>query len=336
MKPVFIIVIVAVTLIVIMTPSIFAESISVNCDMLNPNSILVNCDLTKINFKDLDLSGSDLSGSNLSDVNLTSMNLSQINFSGANLKRTDLSGSNLMNANFDNAKLGSNFSGASLINANFDNADLSGSNLMNADLSGASLMNADLSGMNLRFTNFSGSNLMNADLSGASLMNANFDNANIQNTNFDGVRNTSYTIGLKNILLNEINYNNQKSSEEKGGGCLIATATYGSELSSQVQYLRELRDNQLLQTESGTQFMEIFNDIYYSFSPKIADYERENPYFKEAVNIAITPMITSLSLMENVNSESEVLSIGISVIILNLGMYLAVPSIVIVGIRKIK
>jgi peptidyl-prolyl cis-trans isomerase B (cyclophilin B) len=40
--------------------------------------------------------------------------------------------------------------------------------------------------------------------------------------------------------------------------------------------------------------MEMFNDVYYSISPIIADYERENPLFKEAVKIAITPMISSL------------------------------------------
>ena len=131
----------------------------------------------------------------------------------------------------------------------------------------------------------------------------------------------------------EKSVSNEKSAEE-GGGCLIATATYGSEMSQQVQQLRELRDNQLLQTESGTAFMGMFNDIYYSFSPIVADYERENPYFKEAVKIAITPMISSLSLMENANSESEVLGLGLSVIALNLGMYLAVPAAVIVGIRK--
>jgi hypothetical protein len=124
----------------------------------------------------------------------------------------------------------------------------------------------------------------------------------------------------------------EKSS--KGGGCLIATATYGSELSPQVQQLRELRDNQLLQTESGTAFMGTFNDIYYSFSPIIADYERENPLFKEIVKLAITPMISSLSLMENAESESEVISLGLSVIMLNIGMYLGIPAVVIVGIRK--
>ena len=119
-----------------------------------------------------------------------------------------------------------------------------------------------------------------------------------------------------------------------GGGCLIATATYGSEMSQQVQQLRELRDNQLLQTESGTVFIGMFNDIYYSFSPAIADMEREHPMFKEAVKLAITPMISTLSLMENADSESEVLVVGISVIVLNLGMYIAVPAIIMVGIRK--
>jgi hypothetical protein len=82
--------------------------------------------------------------------------------------------------------------------------------------------------------------------------------------------------------------------------------------------------------------MTTFNDFYYSFSPIIADYERENPLFKEIVKIAITPLISSLSILNYVDmdSESEVLGYGISLIILNLGMYLGVPAIVVIGIRK--
>lgn len=129
---------------------------------------------------------------------------------------------------------------------------------------------------------------------------------------------------------------NTQTSSGDGGGCLIATATYGSELAPQVQQLRELRDNSLLQTESGTSFMNTFNDFYYSFSPVIADYERENPIFKEAVKLTITPMITSLSLLNYVSmdSESEVLGYGIILIILNLGMYVGIPASVIIGIKK--
>jgi len=123
---------------------------------------------------------------------------------------------------------------------------------------------------------------------------------------------------------------------EEGGGCLIATATYGSELSPQVQQLRELRDNKLLQTESGILFMNTFNDFYYLFSPYIADYERENPVFKEVVKIVITPMISSLFILNyvEIDSEESVLGYGISLILLNIGMYFVAPAIIIYKIRK--
>ena len=124
------------------------------------------------------------------------------------------------------------------------------------------------------------------------------------------------------------------NQESEGGGCLIATAAYGSELSPQVQLLREIRDNQLMNTESGTAFMSTFNNVYYSFSPAIADMERESPLFKEVVKVGLTPMLSSLAIMESANSESEVLGLGLSVIVLNLGMYLGVPAVVIVGIKR--
>ena len=125
-------------------------------------------------------------------------------------------------------------------------------------------------------------------------------------------------------------------SSKSGGGCLIATATYGSELTPQVQQLRELRDNFLLQTSSGTSFMSSFNDFYYSFSPTVADWERENPAFKEFVKVSLTPMIYSLSILNyvDIDSESEVLGYGISLIMLNVGMYFVAPTVIIHTIRK--
>ena len=119
-----------------------------------------------------------------------------------------------------------------------------------------------------------------------------------------------------------------------GGGCLIATATYGSEMAPQVQLLREIRDNQLMNTDSGASFMGGFNQFYYSFSPYIADMERESPVFKEMVKIGITPLLSSLSIMSYAESDSDVTLYGIGVILLNLGMYVAAPTIVIVKTRK--
>ena len=82
--------------------------------------------------------------------------------------------------------------------------------------------------------------------------------------------------------------------------------------------------------------MGAFNEFYYSFSPVIADYERENPVFREMVNIAITPMISSLSILNYVDmdSESSVLGYGISLIVLNGFMYVGIPVLAIMRIRK--
>jgi len=121
-----------------------------------------------------------------------------------------------------------------------------------------------------------------------------------------------------------------------GGGCLIATAAFGSELSPQVQFLREIRDNIVLQTESGSAFMAGFNQFYYSFSPAIADYERENLVFKEAVKLTLTPLLTSLTLLHyaDIDSESEMLGYGIGIILLNIGMYFVAPAVLIMTVRK--
>ena len=116
----------------------------------------------------------------------------------------------------------------------------------------------------------------------------------------------------------------------EGGGCLIATAAYGTEMAPQVQFLREIRDNTVLNTSAGTAFMTGFDQLYYSFSPTIADMERENPMFQEVVRAFITPMISTLSVMTLAEggSEAEVLGLGLSVIALNLGMYIAAPALI--------
>ena len=135
------------------------------------------------------------------------------------------------------------------------------------------------------------------------------------------------------IVLDDKSFN-----ETEQGGCLIATATFGTEMAPQVQFLREIRDNIVSQTESGTSFMTAFNQFYYSFSPTVADYERENPVFKEAVKLAITPLLTSLTLLQfaDIDSESEMLGYGIGVILLNIGMYFAIPAAFIIKIRKLQ
>ena len=121
-----------------------------------------------------------------------------------------------------------------------------------------------------------------------------------------------------------------------GSEMCIRDRAYGSEMAPQIQFLRELRDNTVLQTQSGTAFMTGFNQFYYSFSPYVADYERENPVFKEAVKVTLTPMLTSLTLLNyvQVDTEEEMLGYGIGIILLNIGMYFVVPAAAIIAIKK--
>ncbi len=127
---------------------------------------------------------------------------------------------------------------------------------------------------------------------------------------------------------------NQNPTDNDNGGCLIATAAYGSEMAPQVQQLREIRDNTILKTNSGTAFMTSFNQFYYSFSPVIADFQREQPIFKEFMKIILIPMLSSLSLLNyvDIDSEREMLGYGISIVLLNIGMYIGIP---VFGILKL-
>jgi len=139
---------------------------------------------------------------------------------------------------------------------------------------------------------------------------------------FDGKG--DYTIGITTM------------DKYNGGGCLIATASFGSELAPQVQLLREIRDNTVLQTKSGSIFMTGFNQFYYSFSPAVADYEREIAVFKETVKLTLTPLLASLTLLQHadIDSEYDMLGYGIGIILLNIGMYFIAPAVLITKIRS--
>jgi hypothetical protein len=82
--------------------------------------------------------------------------------------------------------------------------------------------------------------------------------------------------------------------------------------------------------------MSAFNSVYYSFSPTVANWERENPAFREAVRIAITPLIITLGILPHVSmdSEAEALGYGIGVILLNICVYFVAPAFAVMMLRS--
>ncbi|WOV92881.1 MAG: SwmB domain-containing protein [Candidatus Nitrosoabyssus spongiisocia] len=120
------------------------------------------------------------------------------------------------------------------------------------------------------------------------------------------------------------------------GGCLVATAAYGTELSQQVQLLREIRDVTLMNTVPGSTFMTSFNQIYYTFSPIVADAERENPLLRNIVQSFLYPVLSSLSILTTSDgSDDNILYLGLIVIFINLLVYICIPICGVLGIRRI-
>ena len=132
------------------------------------------------------------------------------------------------------------------------------------------------------------------------------------------------------------------AAQDDGGGCLIATAAYGSELAPQVQLLREIRGDTLMSSDVGSSFMTEFNQFYYTFSPTIADLQRNNLVFGDAVRTVITPGIYTLGAIMGLadSNEESVLAFGIMSIVALLGIYIIGPILAVFGIialvRKIQ
>ncbi len=77
-------------------------------------------------------------------------------------------------------------------------------------------------------------------------------------------------------------------------GCFIATATYGSEVAPEVQFLRDFRDFDVLSTSAGSSFMVAFNAFYYSFSPTVAQGISDNEGLRSVMRVFLYPLIILL------------------------------------------
>ena len=82
--------------------------------------------------------------------------------------------------------------------------------------------------------------------------------------------------------------------------CVIASAAYGSELAAPVQFLREFRNEEVLSTFAGSQFMKAFNMFYYSFSPAVASMILQSPVLAQVVRTLVYPLIGSLEASSSI------------------------------------
>ena len=94
--------------------------------------------------------------------------------------------------------------------------------------------------------------------------------------------------------------------------CIIAQAAYGSDLAPDVQLLRTFRDQKLLSTFAGSQFMRVFNAFYYSFSPQVAEIVSSNLFLTEVTRVILAPLIHVLVISTFVpNTEFGIVCFGL-------------------------
>lgn len=124
-------------------------------------------------------------------------------------------------------------------------------------------------------------------------------------------------------------------SVRQSGGCVIATATYGSELSPQVQFLRNFRDDVVLSTQLGSGFMQLFDSWYYSFSPGIAERIATDDGLREIMRLALYPSLLSLQSGARISGgtggspELAIIAVGLASSAILGFVYLSLPLLII-------
>ncbi|MFQ5950888.1 MAG: CFI-box-CTERM domain-containing protein [Candidatus Geothermarchaeales archaeon] len=88
----------------------------------------------------------------------------------------------------------------------------------------------------------------------------------------------------------------------EGSVCVIATAAFGSEMDANVEAMRRLRDDRVMTTFTGSNFMQAFNAWYYSWSPPVADLIRTNEILRQAARLVLYPVVASVGAAEKTYS----------------------------------
>lgn len=89
-----------------------------------------------------------------------------------------------------------------------------------------------------------------------------------------------------------------------GGGCFIATAAYGSAMAPDVDTLRHFRDGYLLTNAPGRKFTE----LYYRYSPPLADSIRKSESLKRWVRASLIPLVSLSRVLTGDDSPPQQVS----------------------------
>jgi hypothetical protein len=125
-------------------------------------------------------------------------------------------------------------------------------------------------------------------------------------------------------------------------GCIIATATYDSEMNPEVSYMRHVRDN-IGSNELGRILVTSWNTFYYSWSPTLSSLISNSETLQTLTRILLIPLIVIINFTAVVFSGIAFINLPLASVFafyigISLGLfaYFIIPTIILLIIfRKI-
>ncbi len=119
-------------------------------------------------------------------------------------------------------------------------------------------------------------------------------------------------------------------------GCLIVTATLGTEMAPEVIFMRNVRDNMIGSNEVGRILVVNWNNFYYSWSPTIAETISSSEIIRSTSRVLLIPLIAITHITAFIYSTISLLNPTISSVIaflsatvLTIVIYMMIPFYVI-------
>lgn len=107
------------------------------------------------------------------------------------------------------------------------------------------------------------------------------------------------------VTMND-NYHITANFAVTSNSCFIATAAYGTPMATQIQVLREFRDEYLLTNPMGQALV----DFYYKVSPPIAEFITEHPVLKPIVRAMLLPVVAMSTIAVNTTPAEKMAIAG--------------------------
>jgi Tol biopolymer transport system component len=97
--------------------------------------------------------------------------------------------------------------------------------------------------------------------------------------------------GLGTVKLVQTEITTPPPTPPPPSGCIIVTATYGSEMAPEVTYIRQVRDEMIASTQVGEALVSGWNNFYYSWSPPVAYLIATHEELQQISQVLILPLI---------------------------------------------